>query len=60
MLREGETWEDLVRGEVEKYVVEKHGDKANYCIPIIADWQVAKNVMKESTDAPAMPNGCSL
>ena len=59
-LREGETLDDLVGGAVEKDIVKNHGDKANYCIPIIVDWQVAKNVMKESTDAPAMPNDCSV
>eukprot|EP00435_Cladocopium_sp_Y103_P006008 s555_g1.t3 len=58
-LREGESLEDLAGGKVGKYVVEEHGDKADYGIAIIVDRQVAKNVMKEDTDVPATPNGYS-
>ena len=51
--------EDFVKGKVGQYVNKNYYGKADYCIPLIVDRQVAKNVMKEDTDAPAMPNGSS-
>ena len=51
--------EDFVKGKVGQYVNKNYYGKADYCIPLIVDRQVAKNVMKEDPDAPAMPNGYS-
>ena len=54
---EGKSLEDLVQGDVGKYVNTNYCGKTDYCIPVIVDRQVAKNVMEEHTDAPAMQNG---
>ena len=57
--RKGEILEDFVTGKVGEYVNKNYCGKADHCISLIVDRQVAKNVMKEDTDAPAMPNGYS-
>ena len=48
-----------VTGEVGSYVMMEcfgFGGKADYCIPVIVDPYVAKDVMKEVTDGPLMPD----
>lgn len=46
-----------VTGEVGSYVMMEYFEgKADYCIPVIVDPYVAKDVMKEVTDGPLMPD----
>eukprot|EP00438_Fugacium_kawagutii_P004662 Skav209251 [mRNA] locus=scaffold990:258392:259498:- [translate_table: standard] len=46
-----------LNGAVGDYVKDQYKGKADYCIPLIVDEQVSKNVMEEITDGPLMPNG---
>ena len=46
----------LLEGTVGNYVKQHFRGKTDYCIPIIVDQQVSKNVMEEVTDGPLMNN----
>eukprot|EP00438_Fugacium_kawagutii_P003981 Skav204184 [mRNA] locus=scaffold1955:13655:15043:+ [translate_table: standard] len=46
-----------LNGAIGNYVKDQYSGKADYCIPLIVDEQVSKNVMDEITDGPLMPNG---
>ena len=54
---DADSFGDMLRTNVGRYVQETWAGRSQYCIPMIVDEYVSKDVMKHETDDPAMPNG---